>query len=93
MQIIPHIILHSKNASLGKESESTCQTFPPNEDWLFLPAYTMLSSSLEDKHSHTMQNEVGTKPGGTAVAVQLNSKLLTAPMTMHNDVGDNVQLN
>ena len=35
-----------------------------------------------------MQNEVGTKPGGTAVAVQLNSILLIAHMTVHNDVGD-----
>ena len=46
---------------------------------------TMLLSSLEGKPSHTMQNEVGSKPG--AVAVQLNSKLLTAHMTVQNDVG------
>ena len=44
-------------------------------------------SSLEGKPSHTMQNEVGAKPGGTAVTVQLNLKLLTAHMTVQNEVG------
>ena len=53
----------------------------------------MFLSSLEGKPSHTMQNEVGAKPGGTAVTVQLNLKLLTAHMTVQNEVGDNMQLN
>ena len=47
----------------------------------------VLLSSLEGKPSHTMQNEVGAKPGGTAVTVQLNLKLLTAHMTVQNEVG------
>ena len=42
---------------------------------------------MEGKASHTMQNEVGAKPGGSAIKVQLNSELLTAHMTVQNDVG------